>query len=290
MNDDQHSLIAWLEAQEERLVFTRFDNADAWRLGSAMVAAAMDRALPVTIDIRRHGHQLFHAALPGTTAENDSWIERKVNVVNRFAASSYLVGRRLAASGTALVQWHALVGASDYLNMSDSTWPGGDPERGNLEPSVLGALCAVLAEHTATPQACLLGLWYGYGFIDGGWTTVAYPVGSGRAGGAIRNPPAFSRDRPTLVLPAREYFLFRGPIAAALEMSSRWDQSPNLFWPGDRAWFMAGEIGFDSTVIGGSSELAQALLAAPQLDAWPVDHRDLLSAGADEINLVSPAK
>jgi uncharacterized protein (UPF0303 family) len=67
-----------------------------------MVAAATNRSLPVTIDIRRHGQQLFHAALPGTTPENDSWIERKVNVVNRFAASSYLVGRRLAASGTAL--------------------------------------------------------------------------------------------------------------------------------------------------------------------------------------------
>jgi uncharacterized protein (UPF0303 family) len=102
MNDNQHSLIASLEAQEERLVFTRFDNADAWLLGSAMVTAAIERALPVTIDIRRHGHQLFHVALPGTTAENDSWIERKVNVVNRFAAASYLVGRRLAASGTPL--------------------------------------------------------------------------------------------------------------------------------------------------------------------------------------------
>lgn len=101
MNDDK-TLIASLEAQERTLVFTRFDNGDAWRLGSAMVAAAIERALPVTIDIRRHGQQLFHAALPGTTAENDAWIERKVNVVNRFAAASYLVGRRLAARGTVL--------------------------------------------------------------------------------------------------------------------------------------------------------------------------------------------
>ncbi len=93
MNDDQQALIASLEAQERTLVFTRFDNADAWRLGSAMVAAAIERNLPVTIDIRRHGQQLFHVALPGTTAENDSWIERKVNVVNRFAAASYLVGQ-----------------------------------------------------------------------------------------------------------------------------------------------------------------------------------------------------
>ena len=102
MNDDLRALIASLEAQEAALVFTRFDNADAWRLGSAMAAAAAERGLPVTIDIRRHGQQLFHAALPGTTAENDAWIDRKVNVVNRFAASSYLVGRRLAARGTAL--------------------------------------------------------------------------------------------------------------------------------------------------------------------------------------------
>jgi uncharacterized protein (UPF0303 family) len=102
MNDDQQALIASLETQEEQLVFTRFSNEDAWRLGSAMTAAAMERALPVTIDIRRHGQQLFHVALPGTTAENDSWIERKVNVVNRFAAASYLVGRRLGARGIAL--------------------------------------------------------------------------------------------------------------------------------------------------------------------------------------------
>jgi uncharacterized protein (UPF0303 family) len=102
MTDDQQALIDSLEEQESSLVFTRFDNADAWRLGSAMVAAAIERTLPIAIDIRRHGQQLFHVALPGTTAENDSWIERKVNVVNRFGAASYLVGRRLAANGTAL--------------------------------------------------------------------------------------------------------------------------------------------------------------------------------------------
>jgi uncharacterized protein (UPF0303 family) len=102
MSDDQQALIASLEEQQKRLEFTRFDNADAWQLGSAMVTAAMERTLPITIDIRRNGQQLFHVALPGTTAENDSWIERKVNVVNRFAEASYLVGRRLAARGTAL--------------------------------------------------------------------------------------------------------------------------------------------------------------------------------------------
>jgi uncharacterized protein (UPF0303 family) len=45
MNDDQQALIASLEAQERTLVFARFDNTDAWRLGSAMVATASTGSL-----------------------------------------------------------------------------------------------------------------------------------------------------------------------------------------------------------------------------------------------------
>jgi uncharacterized protein (UPF0303 family) len=102
MMADAEALIAQLELEEDELVFRRFDNATAWALGCRMVAQAGARGLPVTIDIRRHGHQLFHAALAGTAPDNDRWIERKVNVVNRFGASSYLVGRRLAAQGRSL--------------------------------------------------------------------------------------------------------------------------------------------------------------------------------------------
>jgi uncharacterized protein (UPF0303 family) len=97
-----HALIAELESQERRLQFATFDNDDAWRLGCLIVALAKERQLPVTIDIRRHGHQLFHAALPGTAPDNDMWIERKIRVVDRFGAASYLVGQRLSAKGRTL--------------------------------------------------------------------------------------------------------------------------------------------------------------------------------------------
>ncbi|MEU8816931.1 heme-degrading domain-containing protein [Actinoplanes sp. NPDC048796] len=99
MSDD---LIAGLEQQERELVFARFDNDDAWRLGSLLVATAKRRGLPVVVDIRRGTQQLFHAALPGSVADNDTWIDRKVRVVERYGASSYLVGRRLAAKGQQL--------------------------------------------------------------------------------------------------------------------------------------------------------------------------------------------
>ena len=100
MTDDD--LIARLEQQERDLLFTRFDFADAWRLGSLLVQLATERGLPVAIDIRRGTQQLFHAALAGSTPDNDAWIERKVRVVQRFGHSSFLVGRRLAAQGREL--------------------------------------------------------------------------------------------------------------------------------------------------------------------------------------------
>lgn len=100
--------IATIESQERDLVLARFDNDDAWRLGCELVELARERELPVTVDVRRGPQQLFHAALPGTTADNDSWVQRKVRVVERFGASSYLVGLRAQAKGTTFAAQHDL--------------------------------------------------------------------------------------------------------------------------------------------------------------------------------------
>ncbi|MBQ1094421.1 heme-degrading domain-containing protein [Streptomyces sp. B93] len=89
-----------LEAQERRLVFRRFTYDDAWALGLLLVRMARERQAPVAIDIRRSGQQLFHAALPGSTPDNDAWIDRKRRVVERYGSASYLVGARHRAKGT----------------------------------------------------------------------------------------------------------------------------------------------------------------------------------------------
>src|ERR687890_364987 len=80
MTDSSPSL-ADLAAEEEELQFSAFTNDDAWDLGSALVAAARRDGAPVAVDVSRHGHQLFHASLPGTSPDNDSWIQRKTRVV-----------------------------------------------------------------------------------------------------------------------------------------------------------------------------------------------------------------
>ncbi|WP_329279147.1 heme-degrading domain-containing protein [Streptomyces sp. NBC_00691] len=89
-----------LEAQEARLVLPRFTYEDAWTLGSMLVGIARERGAPVAIDIRRGPQQLFHCALPGSSADNDAWIDRKRRVVERYGVSSFLVGARFRAKGT----------------------------------------------------------------------------------------------------------------------------------------------------------------------------------------------
>ena len=89
-----------LAAQEKELQFTSFTNDDAWELGSALVGTARQEQLGVAIDITRNGQQLFHAALPGTSPDNDAWIARKARVVNRFGHSSLYVREDSLSRGT----------------------------------------------------------------------------------------------------------------------------------------------------------------------------------------------
>ncbi|GGR06149.1 heme-degrading domain-containing protein [Streptomyces netropsis] len=91
--------IARLEEQERRLVLDHFDHDDAWRLGSLLSELARERGAAVTITVRRGAQRLFHRALPGTSADNDAWLDRKCRVVERYAESSYLVGARFRAKG-----------------------------------------------------------------------------------------------------------------------------------------------------------------------------------------------
>ena len=92
-------LLDELAAQESRLVFDRFDVDTAWALGVALREAALSAALPVAISIHRNGQRLFHAALPGSSADNDGWLDRKSAVVDRYGRSSLRVGEQFRVDG-----------------------------------------------------------------------------------------------------------------------------------------------------------------------------------------------
>lgn len=111
--------LAELADEEARLCFDGFDNTTAWELGSQLVEAAATAHLPIVISIRRGGQRLFHAALPGTTPDNDSWVERKSSVVTRFGHSSLHVGAQARAKGTTFEERTRLP-FSEYAAMGGS--------------------------------------------------------------------------------------------------------------------------------------------------------------------------
>jgi uncharacterized protein (UPF0303 family) len=75
----------------------RFDHEVAWRLGAALVDRSRREHLGVTIAIWIGDQRVFHAALPGTSADNDQWVERKARIVRHFCLSSAEVQATYAA-------------------------------------------------------------------------------------------------------------------------------------------------------------------------------------------------
>jgi uncharacterized protein (UPF0303 family) len=56
-------------------------------------------SLPIVIGIRLGEQRVFHAALPGSSADNDDWLERKTAVTLRYGEASLAVGEKFRESG-----------------------------------------------------------------------------------------------------------------------------------------------------------------------------------------------
>lgn len=91
---------AGLSAVAEQLVLDSFTLADAIALGEIANAYAVERALPIVIEVRHGDRVAYRAARPGTTADNDEWLRRKFAVVRRFAESTMAVRVRYEERGT----------------------------------------------------------------------------------------------------------------------------------------------------------------------------------------------
>ena len=97
-------ILKQLLQEEQELQFAKFNEDTAWQLGSQLVELSLSKGLAVTIDITRGSHQLFHASLRGTSADNDEWVKRKVRLVSRFGHSSFYIGQMLKSKGKSIEQ------------------------------------------------------------------------------------------------------------------------------------------------------------------------------------------
>lgn len=81
--------LAKVREQEAALVFDRFDEAEAFALGTRLRDMALAAGHPIIIDIRLWDRPLFYAALPGSTGGNTEWARRKINSVRLYQKSTY---------------------------------------------------------------------------------------------------------------------------------------------------------------------------------------------------------
>ncbi|KAG0203675.1 hypothetical protein BGX28_004119 [Mortierella sp. GBA30] len=114
--EEAAALLPDLLAQEKELQFPRFTNDDALELGNKLVLMAKNRTpfKGVSVMITRNGQVLFQHSMEGTTVDNENWMRRKANCVNRLQHSSYYIGRLLASKGQTDMEKSYMVPVADY--------------------------------------------------------------------------------------------------------------------------------------------------------------------------------
>lgn len=98
MSDNQalQQSLEIVKRQEQLLVFEKFDETDAWKLGNQIRARAESNGQSVAIEITKGEGVVFFTGMPGTAPANGDWARRKRNLVNLLHVSSYQVSLQVA--------------------------------------------------------------------------------------------------------------------------------------------------------------------------------------------------
>ncbi|MET0871958.1 MAG: hypothetical protein ABWX89_06445 [Paeniglutamicibacter terrestris] len=235
--------------------------------------------------------RIFHPAM-GLDGQPVSWGE---------------IAARRGSTMHPLAQFAALSGiGEDGVPLAEDSWEGEAPGWDGLGAQELAAIAPLLVANTQSPDEIYLALWNGLAFIHGGDQVeitieddpaLSIEQNLVRAAdlAAAAKAPAFShedRNGPTLTIGSgyRSFYLFSGdgtdlrsPLWARTSLGEQ-RQSPNLAWPKDRAWILSTELYEDSTIVGGSKELINALLACPGVEALEVSADARLDAQGDTHN------
>ncbi|MEX0755508.1 MAG: hypothetical protein WD556_10405 [Actinomycetota bacterium] len=227
---------------------------DAWRIGAYM---------PAGFDAHV---RIFHPARDPHDGNDRRWQE--------LAA---VAGRTLGPE----ITWKD-VKPEDERDIS-ALVPGG----GSLPPARCDTLAALLRGGSYRSYFCLwegFGLWRGGGLLhleERGIVLIRAAVGIRRRSSAFRTRRDEERRRrqlaeiPRVDLANRSYYLFSGAIDAVPRLTRALGQSPNLWWPEDRSWFVSTEIEGFSTYVGGDERHIAALMDSRDLETVPVtrEHR-----------------
>jgi uncharacterized protein (UPF0303 family) len=108
--------------QEELLLtLPALDVADAMEIGEIAKSFGTQKGLPIAVEVRIGDWIIYHASLPGSTSENQWWIDRKARVVLLKHHSSLF--ERVSAEERG-VDWHS---ENNLLDETHAIHGGGLP-------------------------------------------------------------------------------------------------------------------------------------------------------------------
>ena len=67
--------------EQDRLILPSLSVADALEIGQIATSFGVEQGLPIAVEVRIGDWIIYHASLPGSTVENQGWIDRKARVV-----------------------------------------------------------------------------------------------------------------------------------------------------------------------------------------------------------------
>jgi hypothetical protein len=132
------------------------------------------------------------------------------------------------------------------------------PDVGTIPADTFAALVGALRKWTQAPESVLVGIWEGRGWVA-----------------------SSMRRAPDLDLPHRRHLLFTATMESLVSAFTEPPvviATPSLFWPADRAWYVATDIDLDATYVGGSLPLIEELVGSPELKAVEVLLTDSIAA------------
>jgi uncharacterized protein (UPF0303 family) len=108
--------------QEELLLtLPKLDVADAMEIGEIAKSFGTQKGLPIAVEVRLGDWIIYHASLPGSTSENQWWIDRKARVVMLKHHST--IYERVSAEERG-VDWHK---ENNLLDQTHAIHGGGLP-------------------------------------------------------------------------------------------------------------------------------------------------------------------
>ncbi len=99
--------------EQDRLVLPSLSVADALEIGQIAASFGTEQGLPIAVEVRIGDWIIYHASLPGSTVENQGWIDRKARVVMLKQHSTLF--ERVSAQERG-VDWHKENGLLDQTH------------------------------------------------------------------------------------------------------------------------------------------------------------------------------